>query len=248
MALALYTFQEQLIFRPTTLDADYSFQFEQPFEELFLGTDTEGTQINALHFRVENPKGVILYFHGNAGDLSRWGKIAANFTKYNYDVLVMDYRTYGKSNGTLSEAALYSDAQYCFNYLSGWNYSKTVVYGRSLGTAMATYIASKNEVSQVILETPFYSLVDVAKSRFPIFPVEKLITYPFLNYEHILGISAPITIIHGTSDRVVPIKSAKKLLEVAPKQTQFITIEKGSHNNLSDFELYWKTMEAVLNP
>ena len=229
MALGLYVFQEKLIFRPTTLAIDYNFQFEQPFEELFLETDDEGTRINALHFKVKQPKGVILYFHGNAGDLSRWGKIATKFTKYNYDVLVMDYRTYGKSNGVLSEKALYQDAQFCFNYLKKQHYAQIIIYGRSLGTAMATYVAGNNKVSHLILETPFYSIVDVAKSRFPVFPVEKLIKYHFLNYEHITGISAPITIIHGTNDRIVPLHSALKLFEMAPKQTEFITIEKGSH-------------------
>lgn len=246
MVSALYVLQEKMIFIPTRLQSDYVYQFEDPFEELFLKTDTKGTVINALHFKVNAPKGVILYFHGNAGNLSRWGVITSEFTKYNYDVFVMDYRTYGKSTGNLSEDVLYNDAQYCYDYLAGLGYSNIVVYGRSLGTAMALNVASKNEISHVILETPFYSIVDVAKRRYPVFPVEKLLKYHFPNFESMAKVRSEITIIHGTSDRVVPIKSALKLYELAPKQTNFITIEKASHNNLSTFDLYWQSMDAIL--
>lgn len=246
MVSALYLLQEKMIFRPSSLQSDYVFQFDKPFEELFLKTDKEGTIINALHFKVKAPKGVILYFHGNAGNLSRWGVIASEFTKYNYDVLVVDYRTYGKSSGVLNEAGLYRDAQFCYDYLAGLGYSNIVVYGRSLGTAMALNVASKNKISHVILETPFYSIVDVAKKRFPVFPVEKMIKYHFSNFESINKVSSGVTIIHGTSDRVVPIKSAIKLFESAPKQTKFITIDKASHNNLSDFEMYWQSMDVIL--
>lgn len=246
MVSALYLLQEKMIFRPATLDPEYVFKFEQPFEELFLKTDKEETIINALHFKVDTPKGIILYFHGNANNLSRWGVIASEFTKYNYDVLVMDYRTYGKSTGILNEDGLYSDAQYCYKYLVGLGYSNIIVYGRSLGTAMALNVAGNNKISHVILETPFYSIVDVAKKRFPVFPVEKLIKYHFPNFESISKVSSAITIIHGTNDRVVPIKSAIKLLEAAPKQTDFITVKKASHNNLSNFDIYWQSMDVIL--
>src|SRR5210317_238710 len=93
---SLYFLQDKLMFLPTVLAQDYQYQFNFPFEELFFETE-ENAVINALHFKVENPKGVILYFHGNAGDLSRWGTIVEYFVAKNYDVLVMDYRTYGKS-------------------------------------------------------------------------------------------------------------------------------------------------------
>lgn len=106
---ALVVFQEKLIFLPTVLEQDYKFEFNHEFEEVFLETDTDAI-INAIHFKVENPKGVIVYFHGNAGDLDRWGTIAEYFVKRDYDVFIMDYRTYGKSVGPLTEEAFYHDA------------------------------------------------------------------------------------------------------------------------------------------
>jgi len=243
----LYFFQEKMLFLPTLLAQDYEYQFDYPFEELFFNTDKDAI-INAIHFKVENPKGVILYFHGNAGDLSRWGLIAEYFVEKQYDVLIMDYRTYGKSTGKLSEHALYSDADYCYDYLKArYHEDEITLYGRSLGTGIAAYLASKNKPKQLILETPYYSITDVAKSRFPMFPVEKLLKYKLHTYQYIQGVSCPITMFHGTEDLVVPYKSAKKLFEASPKTlTAFITIEKGSHNNLNDFELYYSKIKKIL--
>lgn len=103
---ALFLLQEKMIFMPETLPEDYVYSFRANFDELFLKTD-DGAVLNALHFKVKNPKGLVLYFHGNAGELSSWGNVVQNFVNLNYDVLVMDYRTYGKSTGKLSEKALY---------------------------------------------------------------------------------------------------------------------------------------------
>lgn len=94
---------------PTTLESGYTYQFNHQFEEINLETD-DGAKLNAIHFKIENPKGVMSYYHGNASDLSRWGNIAEIFIEKQYDVLIMDYRTCGKSTGKLNEEAFYSDA------------------------------------------------------------------------------------------------------------------------------------------
>lgn len=244
---SLYYLQEKMLFLPTTLEENYQYNFNYPFEELFLETD-ENAVINALHFKAINPKGVILYFHGNAGDLSRWGIITEYFVAKNYDVLVIDYRSYGKSKGALSEDAFYQDAQYCYDYLkSKYPESDITVYGRSLGTGMATYLGSNNKPKQLILETPYYSITDVAKQRFPIFPVKYLMRYEFPSYKFIKNVDCPVFMLHGTEDAVISIKSAKKLYEVSHKEkTEFITIDGGGHNNLSEFETYQKNISRIL--
>ncbi|RZN82270.1 MAG: alpha/beta hydrolase [Winogradskyella sp.] len=243
---SLYFFQEKLLFLPTKLSQDYQYQFNYPFEELFLKTDEEAV-INALHFKAESPKGVILYFHGNAGDLSRWGKITEYFTAMNYDVLVMDYRTYGKSSGKLSEKAFYKDAQYCYDYLLKQYSEKDItLYGRSLGTGTASYLASENNPYQLILETPYYSIEDVAKSRFPIFPVKYLLKYKFPTYKYLPKASCNISIIHGTDDTIVPYSSGKKLSELNIENLNFITVPRGSHNNLIEFNEYQNAITNIL--
>lgn len=248
VASALYFFQEKLLFLPTTLEQDYQYQFSYPFEELFLKTD-ETAIINAIHFKIEKPKGVVLFFHGNAGDLSRWGILAEYFVEKQYDVLVMDYRTYGKSTGKLSEAALYNDAQYCYDYLKTmYIEDEIIVYGRSLGSGLATNIASKKNPKQLILETPYYSVLDVAQYRFPMFPVKQLLKYKLLSYQFIKDVKCPILILHGTKDQVVPYQSAKKLYEASPKlKTTFVTIEGGTHGDLSTFEIYHQHIDEILN-
>ncbi|WP_204347020.1 alpha/beta hydrolase [Psychroserpens algicola] len=244
---SLYFLQEKLLFLPTVLEQDYQYQFAYPFEEVFL-KPSENVSINAIHFKSENPKGVILYFHGNAGDLSRWGTIAEFFVAKHYDMFIMDYRTYGKSKGKLSEQAFYDDAQYCYDYLlKQYAEAEITLYGRSLGTGIATFLASKNQPKQLVLETPYYSILDVARHRFPIFPVSSLLKYKFLSNEFIGNVKCPITMFHGTSDGVVPYASAEKLNAVAPvSQTTFITIEGGSHNDLVEFDAYRTAIDKVL--
>ncbi|MFT6841764.1 MAG: fermentation-respiration switch protein FrsA (DUF1100 family) [Psychroserpens sp.] len=243
----LYFLQEKLLFFPTELAQDYQYQFAYPFEELFL-KPSENVSINAIHFKTEHPKGVILYFHGNAGDLSRWGLISQFFVAKEYDVLIMDYRTYGKSKGKLSEQAFYEDAQYCYDYLlKQYSESSITIYGRSLGTGISTFLASKNNPKQLVLETPYYSILDVAKNRFPVFPVSSLLKYKFPSNEFILDVKCPITMFHGTDDSVVPYSSAEKLEAVVLKnKAMLITIDSGSHNNLIDFEEYRKGIDSIL--
>ncbi|GAA4813623.1 alpha/beta fold hydrolase [Litoribaculum gwangyangense] len=244
---SLYFLQEKIIFLPTVLEQDFQYQFKHHFEEINLEAN-DGTKLNALHFKIENPKGIILYFHGNAGDLSRWGQIAEFFVDKHYDVLIMDYRTYGKSTGKLSEEAFYSDASMFYDYLkNGYNENDIILYGRSLGTAIASYLASKNKPKQLILETPYYSMVDVGKLRFPIFPVEQLMKYKFPTYQFVKEVNCEITMFHGTNDSVVPYESAKKLFEVAHKpQTTFITIAGGRHNDLVNFNEYQLKIDLLL--
>jgi len=243
----IYTMQEKLIFLPSTLSQGYTYQFDEPFEEITL-TAADGAKLNAIHFKNENPKGVILYFHGNAGDLSRWGIITEYFTQFNYDVLVMDYRTYGKSTGSLSQNALYDDAQLFYDYVAErYSEDQIIVYGRSLGTTFATYVASKNEPEQLILETPFFSLTEVAKKRFPFLPVKKMLRYTFPSKDYIGSVSCPITIFHGTADNVVPYKSGVRLSKkVREGLLKFVTLENGQHNNLIEYDLYHTEIKKLL--
>lgn len=244
---SLYFFQEKLIFLPTTLSQDYEFKFSNPFKELFLESD-DGATINAIHFKTTQPKGVILYFHGNSGDLSRWGKITEFFVEKHYDVFVMDYRTYGKSKGELSEQALYNDAQMCYDYLlEQYQESEITIYGRSIGTGMATHLASRKQPNRLILETPFYSLEDVAKHRFPVFPIKKLLKYEFPSYKYIQQVNCPIVIFHGTDDTVIPYTSGEKLFySILNIEKSLFTIESGGHNNLIEFDAYLQQIQRIL--
>ncbi|MGB5821390.1 MAG: alpha/beta hydrolase [Saonia sp.] len=243
----LYLLQEKLIFLPTRLAVDYSYSFTQPFEEVFL-TAADGAKLNAVHFKREDPKGVILYFHGNAGDLSRWGHIASFFAEKGYDVVVMDYRTYGKSTGKLSERVLHEDAQLFYDYLlKRYNEDSILLYGRSLGTGIATRLASRNKPVQLILETPYYSLMDIAKERFPFLPLKWLLKYKFQSFEYIQSVTCPVVIFHGTQDAIVPYDSGKRLFDTIPgAEKKMYTITDGGHNNLITYDTYLNGIDTVL--
>lgn len=239
--------QERLIFFPVKLPVDYTYSFEQPFEEFFITTE-DGAILNGLHFKTEAPKGLILYYHGNADNLVRWGKIVAPFVTDGYEVVIMDYRTFGKSTGVLTEANLYSDAELFYTYALEHSEEKNItVFGRSLGTTFATYVASKNQPKQLILETPFYSLVDVAERRFPIVPMDLVLNYKFPTHQFITKVGCPVLILHGTQDRVVPYESAKKLSKIiSASEHTFSTIEEGGHKDLTAFPQYHKILSEWL--
>ncbi|WP_231562647.1 alpha/beta hydrolase [Muricauda sp. MAR_2010_75] len=232
---------------PTKLPEDHVYTFNAEFEELFLSAP-DGARLNALKFYAENPKGLILYFHGNAGDLSRWGRIVVPFTDLGYDVLIMDYRTYGKSTGKLSEKALYADAQLFYDRaLEKYAAQDIIIYGRSLGASIATHLASNNNPKKLILETPFYSLQETAQERFPFLPTKQLLKYKMPSFKFIQKVSRPIRIFHGTKDNVVSYESGKKLFEsILHDHKKMYTIEDGGHNNLSDFETYWEGIRKEL--
>ncbi len=244
----LYVLQEKLIFLPTKLERTYEYSFSAPFQEIFLRAE-DGAELNALHFKGPNPKGVILYFHGNAGDLSKWGEIAQFFVGKNFNVVIMDYRTYGKSTGKLSEKNLFNDAQLFYDYaLQHYTTDDIIIYGRSLGAAIATQLASKNKSRKLVLETPFYNLLDVAKDRFSLLPVEHLLKYKFTSNDYIKKVSMPIVIFHGTEDKVVPYASGNKLYETIPNgQKRFYSIKNGGHNDLAEYEEFRKAIELELN-
>lgn len=243
----LVMFQQKLIFRPEKLDANYQFAFDHSFKELnFMRAD--GAILNALYFTVADPKGVILYFHGNKGSLKRWGAIASAFTQYGYNVMVMDYRGYGKSLGKLSEVNLQNDARFFYKALQQqFPEEQILVYGRSLGTHFATLVASENQPQRLILESPFTSMMDVAQARFPIIPVRYFLKFPFNSSQCMGKLSCPLTVFHGTADKVVPYSLGRQLFgQAACADKTFITIAGGAHNDLAEFKEYTTEIERVL--
>ena len=249
LCIVLYFFQERVIFFPQKLPLNYQFTFQNQFEEVFLeNKEMGGAQIHALHFFSPQPKGVILYFHGNAGSLAGWGEVGRAFTNLGYDILIPDYRGYGKSNGKISQAALFSDARLCYDYLKEkYPAEDIIIFGRSIGTGVASHLASQVPARFLILETPFYSLSQIAKSYFPFLPVNLLIRYPLASHKYLQSVETPIYIFHGLKDEIVSYASGKRLEEsLKGKNVEMITIPHGNHNNLAQFEKYWEGMKRIL--
>jgi len=246
VCIIYFFIQEKIIFFPEKLPSDYKFKFSWEFEEVFLETDKNAT-IHGLHFKHRNPKGIIIYFHGNAGSLRSWGELSYDFRLYPYDFFIYDFRSYGKSTGKRSEKAMYKDAKFCVEYAKQfYDEDQIILYGRSLGSGLATYCASHYNVKKVILETPYYNLYDLARHYAPFVPYKLLMRYSFRSDQFIHKINCPIYIFHGTKDRVIPYSSAKKLSTKMKITDKFITIPGGNHNNLADFEIFRYELKKAL--
>lgn len=246
--LIYFLIQERILFVATPLKLRHSFQLASPFEEVYLDSE-DGGKIHALLIQAAKPKGLILYFHGNTGNMNRWSVVAEELTTYGFNVLVVDYRGFGKSEGRRNERNLYADAQAIYDYgksLAGEEH--LIVYGRSLGTGLAVRVASENKPSKLVLETPFYHLPEVAFYHFPFIPVKWLLRFKFRSDKVIHKVECPIAIFHGTRDRIVPYSSGLKLYELIgddPKHTM-VTIPRGKHSNLGSFPLFREKMKEFL--
>ena len=243
-------FQEKFLFRNTKLAMDYTYEFKEKFEEMWFSPDAN-VKLNALYFKTDSTKrkGLIVYFHGNADDLRRWGKHAVDFTKNDYDILMIDYRQFGKSTGELSERALHSDATHVYEWAKKrFPESKIILYGRSLGTGIATQLAAKNKPKMLLLETPYFNLSDVVNSYFPLIPYETILKYQFRTDLYIKQVDCPIHFFHGTKDAVVPYKSSLKLAVLLNKKPSEIltTIPNGGHKNLAEFQSYHTALDSLL--
>ncbi|MEM6687147.1 MAG: alpha/beta hydrolase [Bacteroidota bacterium] len=244
----LAAFQEKIIFRSEVLPQDHIFTSSIPFEELYLKA-SDGAVLHGLHYQQENPKGVLLYFHGNARTLDYWGVWAETLSKkYNYDVVIMDYRGYGKSVGKRSFKPMLSDALLFYDYAkTKFSAEDITIFGRSLGGAFATYTATQRTAKQLLLESTFTSVIAIGKRRFWFLPLQWLLRFPFQNEQNIEKITMPTHIIHGTEDAVVPYEHGQILYKKSGSSAKkFYTIENGEHNNLISFPPYFEALDEVL--
>lgn len=246
--LCFVLFHEKILFQGEELAGDHAFDFDFSYEEILLEPNSDA-QLHGLLLKSDSSKGLVIYFHGNRGNLERWGIIANGIREnYNYDVLIMDYRGYGKSKGARSEDVLYKDAEYVFDYAkSQLKYEQIVIHGRSLGTAVATHLAANREASHLILETPMTKIRDVIPVLDLLLMYKPWLDYEFNSLSRINKILCPITIFHGTDDRVVPHALGQKLYAgISHSNKKLITINHGKHNNLDTFGTYQQVMERIL--
>ena len=164
ICVLFYFNQEKLSFSPDKLTADYTFDFPGNFEEVSLKTE-DGITLNNLLFKADSSKGIILYLHGKATSLERYGKYAGFYTDLGYDIFMTDYRGYGKSEGSISsENQLHQDNQMLYDELKKtYSEDKIIIVGYSLGTSFATKLASENSPKFLILQAPLYSGEEQAK-------------------------------------------------------------------------------------
>ncbi len=246
LCTSLCFFQEKLIFLPTKLEKDYQFDFKQNFEELYFKT-SEGKLLNGLLFKTINTNGLVFYFHGNAGALNSWGNIAKTYTDLNYDVFILDYRGYGKSEGEItSQKQLYEDNQLVYNKLKEiYKEEDIIILGYSIGTGLASKLASSNTPNQLILQAPYYNLIDIMKQNFSLVP-SFILKYKFMTNEYLKDCKMPITIFHGDSDTVINYESSLKLKEEFKDRIHLVTLKNQGHNQITYNRDYNRELKKIL--
>jgi alpha-beta hydrolase superfamily lysophospholipase len=247
VCILLFFFQERLIFFPQKLDKDYKFSFNQNFEELNVKA-SDGILLNGLLFKADSSKGLIFYLHGNAGCLSSWGEVAQTYTSLNYDVFLLDYRGYGKSEGAInSQQQIYDDLQVVYNELKKkYVEEKIIVLGYSIGTGPACKLASVNHPKLLVLQAPYFSLSDMMRHTYPAIIPTFILKYKFETNEYIKDCKMPVVIFHGDKDEVIYYGSSLKLKEQFKKQDTLITLEGQGHNGMTDNEAYKAEMRKIL--
>ncbi|MDE3254292.1 MAG: alpha/beta fold hydrolase, partial [Bacteroidota bacterium] len=165
IGIGIFYLQETIIFQPTVVAADSSYGFKQPYLEKNIALD-EQTRFNLIEFTVPDSlrKGVVLYFHGNKGNVKRYNRFVDNFTRHGYEVWMADYPGFGKSTGKVSESILFEESLQVYK-LARIQYQpgQIILYGKSLGSGIAAQLASVRDCKRLILETPYYSLTSLAR-------------------------------------------------------------------------------------
>lgn len=242
---AVYLLQEKLFFRPERLPQDFVFDFGLNFDELFFETE-KGASINALYFHVPNSKGLVFYCKGNSKSIKGWSKFARDFIDKGYDVLMFDYRGFGKSRGKRSEAAMYHDTQYLYDWAkTQYPEKKIIVYGRSLGSGFAAKIAADNDPRMLILDAPYYSFLHLIRSYVPFLPIKWVLRYRIYTHRFIRRVNCQVYVFHGSRDWTIPVWAGLRLARELGQQSSFISIRGAGHNNMRNFPKYHEQLYFI---
>ncbi len=246
LGILIYFFQHKFFFHPEKLSPDFKFAYDNLNAEEKTVETEPGANINYLHFHVDHPKGVVIYLKGNTKSIKGWGKFAIDFTRLNYEVIMMDYRGFGKSTGKRNVEAMKRDTQFIYDLAKKeFTEDKIVVYGRSLGSGFAARLAAKNNPRLLILTSPLYSLLRTIHRYLPFMPAKPFLRYNIPTFHYLKNVRCPIKIIHGSDDSLVPINTAIDLSEVNPKLTRLYVILRAGHINIHQFEEYHHVMEEI---
>ncbi len=242
----VYFNQAEMVFIANKLPNDYKFQFNQSFEELNIPS-YDGKKQNGLLFKTSNPKGLIFYLHGNAGSLDSWGNNAKIYTDLGYDIFFLDYRGFGKSEGKIeSQGQVFRDLNVIYDkIISKYKNKQKVIIGYSIGTGLATYLASIKNPDKLILQAPYYNFLEFSTTRAPYFP-DFLKKFQFETNKYIIKVKAPIYIFHGNQDQLISIENSVRLQKLLKPNDVFFELENQGHLGINDNEDFQEQLKIIL--
>lgn len=201
------------------------------YEEVWLETE-DGETLHSWFLPSPEERAVLLFFHGNAGNISYRLDSLEIFHELGLSVLIVSYRGYGESSGRPSESGLYKDGRAAYRHLveeRGVAPERLISFGRSLGAAVAANVAAEQEVGALWLESAFTSVPDIGSDLYPFLPVRLLTRYRYDSREALDSVTAPVLVIHSPDDEIIPYEHGRALYEAASEPKQFLEIQ-GSHN------------------
>lgn len=206
------------------------------YQEIFFNSE-DGVKLSAWYVPAEESEHVVLFCHGNAGNISDRLDLIKTYYHIGFSVFIFDYRGYGQSRGKPSEKGTYKDAEAAWNYLVNEKKiepGNIIIASRSLGGAVASYLAGKTSPKALIIEGSFTSMPDMGKLFYPYLPMRWIVRYRYNNLQHLKKVHCPVLIIHSLDDRLVPFQMGQALYEAANPPKQFLQI-RGSHNDAFQF-------------
>lgn len=236
--------QTSHLFKPVVMSESHQIALKENQQEVRLTTE-DGASIHGIHSKVPNSRGGVLFLHGNGGNVEVLEHLHERFNRNGQDVLLIDYRGYGKSTGPLYEDGLFYDAEAAYLYLTGFFKEDSItIYGQSMGSGIATRLASNYKPRQVILETPYTSMLAVAQGQYPWLPVKYLLDFPIQSKEHLAKLTCPILIFHGTADETIPYAMGKEMAEANPR-AKLVTIQGAQHNECDRSAAYHEALNEA---
>lgn len=249
VALLVRLLESSAAFFPTRGESVTPADVGIPFDTVTLSTE-DGEALRGWLMRADPSRALVLYFHGNGGNLSVWLPILAGVVRQGYSVAAFDYRGYGLSSGSPSERGLYRDADAALRWAwSAVEPGKPVVYwGRSLGATMAAYAATRRAPRALILEAGFPDARTLLPRRSVIGLLATFSSFRFPTAEYLRDVTCPVLVMHGDADTVVPFSAGQRLFEAARGPKQWFTIEGGDHNDAAptNGEAYWAAVRRVI--
>jgi uncharacterized protein len=245
----LWLRQERLLFEPTKLDPDEPLVDDPHVHESWI--DVPGARLSAARLRLPDPRGVVFFLHGNSGNLRECLVDLDAFREVNFDVVMFDYRGYGKSSGCIdSEEQLRADVRAVWaEFAPQYEGKRIVIAGQSLGTALAAGLADElcsagRAPHLTLLVSPYSSMRALAEELYPWVP-SQVLRYPLHTAQHAARVSGPLMLIHGDKDELIGIHHSHALCTAAPA-AQFLCVEGAGHSDLHKFPSFRKALAGAL--
>jgi len=231
----VYFRQSSLLYYPNIAGRNLAASPQQiglAFEDVELLTEDK-VRLHGWFIPSDNARGTLLFFHGNAGNISHRLDSIAIFKRMNLNVFIIDYRGYGQSEGRVSEAGTYLDAEAAWFYLvetRAIDANEIIVFGRSLGASIAAWLASRHRPAALILESSFSSVPSMAQRLYPFLPVKWLSTFRYDTRQYVSRIECPLLVAHSKDDEIIPYAEGRLVFDAAPAEKQFFEM-RGGHND-----------------